>query len=390
MTTSNKPAQGDVGAPTGLAERALRGHLDGQIARRVVLVAAIALGLFTLLFVIWHSSSALFTILGGVVLAALLDALAHAGKRILPVGRTVRLIVVLVLLLALLFGMLALGGGLIAGQIAEFTSGSQGVFQALGARLEGSFLGNMLPEGYSVRDLLSGFVGGSEGAGENIMWGAGVVFSGLSTAALIVFLGCFFAVDPTSYRAGILSVLPKDQRPRVGEVLVEMGGTLRQWLFGQLISMTIVGLLTTVLLLLVGMPFALLLGLQAGLLAFIPTLGPLIAAVPILIAGATEGFGMVLWGIGVYVLVQGVESNLVMPLVQKRVVELAPAFTLGSQLVLGALFGFAGLALAVPLMAMAKVAIEALYVEDDLGGAATGHEGERAAAEGPHGRHDDP
>ena len=350
-----------------------------RLARRTVLIAAIALGLFAILFVVWHGSGALFTILGGIVLAALLDASAHGLGRILPLGRVWRLLIAIVVLLALVAALVLFGGATIVEQVSEFTSGSQGVFEILRTRLENSPLSGVLPEQYSIRELLQGFFSSGGSAGSGLVQGATALFGGLTTAALIFFLGCFFAWDPSTYRAGALSVLPKDKRHRVGEVLIEMGHTLRMWLLGQLVSMTIVGVLTTILLMLVGMPFALLLGLQAGLLAFIPTLGPLIAAVPILLAGATEGFNMVLWGIGVYLLVQGVESNLVMPLVQKRAVELAPAFTLSSQLLFGALFGFAGLALAVPLMAMAKVAVEALYVEDDLGGAASGHEGEAAA-----------
>ncbi len=351
--------------------------MDGPLARRTVLVASIALGLFALLFVIWNGASALFTILAGIVLAALLDAIAFGLGKIVPLARKWRLLMAIALLLVLIVAFGYFAGVTVLSQIEALTEGSRGVFATLKAWLDNSPIGGVLPDQYSIRELVgSGFgSGGDAGVAGGLMSGATAFFTALSTGALILFLGCFFAWDPAVYRAGILSILPHDKRERVGEVLGSMGETLRLWLFGQMISMVVIGVLTTALLLIAGMPFALLLGLQAGLLAFIPTLGPLIAAVPILIAGATEGFTMVLWGLGIYVLVQGVESNLIMPLVQKRMISLPPAFTLGSQLLLGALFGFAGLALAVPLVAMLRVAVEALYVEDEMGGTATGHEG---------------
>ena len=120
---------------------------------------------------------------------------------------------------------------------------------------------------------------------------------------------------------------------------------------------------------LIGMPGAFLLGLQAGLVNFIPYLGPVIAAVPIGLAATAQGTSMVLWALGVHTVIQTVEGYLFAPLIQRRAVDLPPVLSLAALTVFGALFGAMGVALATPLVAVLKVAVERLYVEDRLGGA---------------------
>jgi predicted PurR-regulated permease PerM len=124
------------------------------------------------------------------------------------------------------------------------------------------------------------------------------------------------------------------------------------------------------------MPYAFLLAVTAGLLTFIPTIGPVFAGIPIVLAGFSKGPEMALWGIGAYAAIELVEGNFVTPLIQKRAVELAPAFTLAFQLLMGALFGILGIALAVPLAAAGKVFVDELYVKDTLGGPSRAGEAE--------------
>jgi predicted PurR-regulated permease PerM len=165
-----------------------------------------------------------------------------------------------------------------------------------------------------------------------------------------------------------LSLLPKDVRPRLDEVLGKAGRAMRMWLIGQCLSSAIVFAFTVIALVPSGMPFPMLLAVQAGLLAFIPTLGPFVAGVVIMLAGLSSSIEMALYGVGVYVGIQVLESNLITPMVQERTVRLPPAVTLGSQLVMGALFVLIGLVIAVPIAAAGRVFINELYVKDALGG----------------------
>jgi predicted PurR-regulated permease PerM len=130
----------------------------------------------------------------------------------------------------------------------------------------------------------------------------------------------------------------------------------------------VIFVLSLIMLMLIGMPLALFLALQAGLLAFIPIIGPVIAGIVIVLVGLSSSMTMGLYGLGAYLVIQLVESNLLMPVVQERAVRLPPAFTLGFQLLFGYLFGFLGLALAVPIAAVGKVFVQELYVKDRLGG----------------------
>ncbi len=114
---------------------------------------------------------------------------------------------------------------------------------------------------------------------------------------------------------------------------------------------------------LVGVGPAFLLGLQAGLLAFVPTLGPLLAGIAIMLASLAFGFGSVVGALAVYLAVQMLESYLLTPLVQRRAISVPPAFLFASQITLGLLFGLYGLALATPLAAVARVFILRLYVK---------------------------
>ena len=105
-------------------------------------------------------------------------------------------------------------------------------------------------------------------------------------------------------------------------------------------------------------PMAALLGLLTGLLAFIPNIGAIISGVLMVLVGFSGGVDMGLYTVFVYFLVQTVDGYVLIPLVAKKTVDLAPALVLGAQLVFGVLFGILGLALADPMLAMIKVALE--------------------------------
>jgi predicted PurR-regulated permease PerM len=188
-------------------------------------------------------------------------------------------------------------------------------------------------------------------------------------------LGAFFAWEPRVYKAIVLSLLPQNRRKRVNEVLDLAGHALREWLIGQGISMAAIFLFCLCALTLVGMPYSILLAVQAGLLTFIPTLGPFVAGVIIILAGLSQSFSMALYGLITYVLVQFIETHLVTPLAQEQTVRFPPASTLSLQVLAVFLFGLMGIVFAVPISAAGRVFVEELYVRDQLGG--PWHDGDR-------------
>jgi predicted PurR-regulated permease PerM len=181
---------------------------------------------------------------------------------------------------------------------------------------------------------------------------------------IILFVGRYLAAEPETYRQGVISLAPPGQRERVEQVLDRLGYLLRWWIIGQAVSMTCVALLVTLGLWLLNVPLALTLGLIAGLLEFIPRIGPIVAAFPAVLIALSQGQPPVLYVILLYVIVQSVESYLILPLVQRKAVDLPPALTIVALFLLGILLGFVGLLLATPLTVVVVSLVKQLYVED--------------------------
>jgi predicted PurR-regulated permease PerM len=192
--------------------------------------------------------------------------------------------------------------------------------------------------------------------------------SHLATALLtILFIGIFGALDPDRYKAGMVRLFPLPMRDRADEVLREIGQTLRWWLIGRAIGMTLIGVSTMAVLALLGMPYAVLLGVLAGVLEFVPYLGPIIAGVPIVVLSLLDSPQTALYVVGAYAVVQTIESYLLEPLIMQRTVLVPPAFTLFMQVLMGALFGIVGIVMATPFAAVLHVLMRTVYREDVLG-----------------------
>lgn len=147
------------------------------------------------------------------------------------------------------------------------------------------------------------------------------------------------AVDPKLYRGGLLLLLPRDRRERLGTVFDECAETLRWWIVGRFVSMGIIAGLTFLALVLVGMPAVFVLALITGLFEFIPYIGSFIAGAIIVLVGLANGGTMAVWALGVYLLVQLIESYILTPIVERWSVNLSPALIIGGLTVLGTLFG---------------------------------------------------
>lgn len=189
------------------------------------------------------------------------------------------------------------------------------------------------------------------------------VLGAVTGLLIVVFAGVFLTVQPTLYLDGFIALVPPRARERTRAALVEAGGTLRRWIGGMSVSMIVIFALTTTGLWLLDVPAFLALGTIAGLLVFIPFVGPILSAVPAMALALTVSPLMVLWVGLLYFGIQQVESNALTPLVMKRAVDLPPALMLLVQMAMGVLFGFIGLLVAVPLLAAVKVLVQRLYVE---------------------------
>jgi predicted PurR-regulated permease PerM len=215
----------------------------------------------------------------------------------------------------------------------------------------------------SARNFLSG---GTLTTVANV--GASLV-SVLSFTLVIVIATIYAVARPRQLINGFVALFPAGRRQRVREILGEMYGTVQRWFLGQLASMTIIGVLSTVALSLIGIPFALLLGVFSGLVSFIPFVGPAISVIPPVLLALIGDPIDALWVVLAYAGIQTIESYLIYPLVMSRAVSLHPAVVMFALLIMGTLFGFVGVLLAVPLVTALHVLLRELWIErmDELG-----------------------
>ena len=335
---------------------------EATIAKKAVIVTAVALAMAAVVAFCWIAAQAVLLIFAGLLLAAVVDALSlPLRKARLPVGLS-RVIVVLVLF-ALIGGGLWYSGATIVQQFNELRGTVETQLTNLADMLNEAGI-NIGKGATSLRDLLpsaNGIVSSAPKAVFTILGVIGDVF-------VSVFIALFVVAQPSIYRRGVVSLFPHNKRRRIDETIRAAAWELVLWLGGTGISMATVFVVTWIGLALIGMPSAFLLAVQAGVLAFIPTLGPFAAGIPIVLAGISVSPSMAVWGLGVYVAVQGVESYGSQPIAQRYTSALPPALTLGAQLVFGVLFGLLGVVLAVPLVAVLMVFVKRLYIEDTLGG----------------------
>lgn len=190
--------------------------------------------------------------------------------------------------------------------------------------------------------------------------------NGLIALVVVIVGGLYLAIDADLYRRGFARLFPVPLRPRTHEVLLTMGDTIQRFLLGRVISMVAVGVATGVTLALLGLPLAVILGLIAGVLTFVPYAGPIVASLPIGLVAITEGPKQLAYALLVYTIIQAIEGFVITPVVQKRAVHLPPVVTLAAEIVMGMVFGAVGVIISVPLAAAVLVVVRMLWVEDVL------------------------
>jgi predicted PurR-regulated permease PerM len=347
-------------APGGHVEQPGPAELRDPLIRHELKRASVWFGLALAIAALIFLAQPLLLIFAGVVLASMLDGGTRLLGRVLPIGRGWRLAIVTLASIAFVVWTFYFAGTSLVGQAETLRAAITG--QANRLLAWGNSMG--IVQGGAQMDQLSSQLMGSLGRlGSAVSSALGAVTS----MVMILVIGIFIAVEPRLYERGFAWMLPMGSRAGFYRTASDMGFTLRRLMAGRLVGMAVEGVGTWILLLLGGVPMAALLGILTGLLAFIPNIGAVVSGVLIVLAGFSVGPNAGLWAIAVYVIVQVVDGYLIVPYVARKTVDLAPALVLAAQLLFGALFGLMGLALADPIVAMIKTALERKSVEDNGG-----------------------
>ncbi len=310
------------------------------------------------------AASVLLLVFAGILVAVLLRGCADAiaGHTPLRPGWS------LALFLGLVIGLIvAAGAVIIPASVTEFSQlGSEiatsldELERSLSERSWGRELLGMMPEMPDLRGRFDDAIGRARGF-------FSTTFGGLASLFVMLFIGLYLAASPGTYTMGLVRLFPDRLHVRVRQVLLELQVSLWRWLLGRLVGILVVGLLTWIGLLILGLPLAMPLALLAAVLAFVPNLGPVLAVLPALVLGLVQGVGTVLWVMVLYSAVQAFETYLITPLVARRVVSLPPVLTIVVQIVMGMYFGILGLLLAGPMAVVVMVLVQMVYLKGVLG-----------------------
>lgn len=233
-------------------------------------------------------------------------------------------------------------------------------------------LGDLIP-GFAVEDLqsLEAILGQLQALDLELIFGRFLVwFSNTLTVAFNLLLVSVVIVmvllNPIAYRRLFLRVFPSSRKQQVSRVLDGCEEAIAGWFIGILFNMTIIAMMSMIGLWILGIPLAFANGLLAGLLAFIPNLGPFISVIPPAAIALLEAPWKAIAVVVLYIVIQQIESNILTPLVMKKQVSLLPAITLLSQVVFAAFFGFLGLLLALPLTLIIQQWLDEFWVRGFL------------------------
>jgi predicted PurR-regulated permease PerM len=339
-----------------------RGSPLGWLALAVV-VAALVVRTIDVLLVLFFA----------VILAVYLDAIADFLRRAFGVPPTLGLAAGVALSLGALVGVVFLIAPAVADQVSDLLTNLPKYLTDLDQsinRLVRSvpFVSrNVAAEGTpgllatALNDIFAFF---RRAAVPYLRFGVEFLIEGVSVLVMAVYL----SRHPGLYVEGIVAVVPPSRRQLAREILADLGSTLRAWVVGQAIAMVLLGGLTTLGLWALGVPYFLAFGVFAGVAALVPFFGTLFSTLlPALfalgVAGLPKALAVLAIGVGVHL----IEANVVAPVVMERQINLPPVITIAGVLLIGKLFGLAGLVVAVPLLVLVLILVRHILLGEVYG-----------------------
>lgn len=319
----------------------------------VVVLAALAA-------IIYLFHDVLLIAFGGVLFAVLLNAAVDALRSRLAMPRWLALALSIIVPGGLFVLALIYGGSIVVRQYDALRTAIPIAFSAGLQNLQNGPLGGLLPTtAADLQSIIGSAIGFAQRASGLISSTIGLLIS----AGVMIFVGICIAAEPKLYRDGLVLLVPSARRIKARVLLDDMGRTLAAWLGARLVSMIAIALLAAVGLTILQIPYSIALGIFAGVLAFVPNVGALVAGLPAVILALAISPQRAALVIGMYWLAHTLDDFLVIPIAERRIVHLPPALTMLMQVALGGTVGLLGIAFAAPLTAAAIVAARTLWIE---------------------------
>jgi predicted PurR-regulated permease PerM len=351
---------------------------DKDLARAIAVGGIATVSFAGFLAFAWSFATTLFLIFAGMLLGV---ALTHLLGRVVRLSHALRLAAVCLALALMLSGVMFLGGAAIAQQASALSDtiksqlvGFKGFLDRNGFDTSYFDLGNQGDASAASSSSKATETHNIPGAGALASSGGAIVSRTFKLIAgavgavgnffIVVFLGLTFAAQPGVYRNGLLYLAPAAHRGRASVIIDRISETLERWLIAQIITMAAVFAVTWLGLAIIGIPGSFILGIQAGLLAFIPTVGAIIAGLIVVLASLASGWVAAASAFGLFLGIHALESYILTPMLQRQALDIPPGTLFALQILLGVVFGVWGIALALPLIAIVKVLIDFFKAED--------------------------
>lgn len=324
---------------------------------------AAALGLLALFALGWKLREILMLAFGAVVVAAIFRAAARPWTRRHPNREKLAVGAAILAILVSLGGLFWLFGHQVSEQMRNLSERLPQAVESGRKRLEQHPAGRLVLEKLNPSSQKTEPPPAAATTGDTVRKTAMLTMQSIGHALLVLVAGIYLALQPQPYVRNAVRLFPLAHRPRVNRALLAAGDSLQRWLLGQLISMATIGTLTALGLWIVKCPVPLALGILAGLLVFVPVIGFILSFVPTMLIALSEGPKVALASLFVFIVVQQLEEQVVLPLAQRWATSLPPALGLFSLAASSALFGLPGVIFGVPLTVVALCLVKKLYLE---------------------------
>lgn len=328
--------------------------------RQFVAKIAIAIGITALAVLLWMLRDILLLAFAGVLVAVVLHAIGNRLQRHLGVGQGIALLIATLLLFGITAGFFYLMGAELVTQLRQLGAQLPDAWEKVRKWVEDIGYGDELkqglntamPDGGTVFGVLRSLIGGVGGAA--------------SAFVVAILVGIFIAAHPRLYLDGVIKLFPASAGPRISAAMERTGQALRHWIAGQTVSMAFTAVAIGIGLMVIGVPTPLALAAIAGVMGFVPMIGPLIGAAAGLLVAATVDFETLWQTALLYLVVQQLAGSVIEPLIMQHTVHLPPALTILGLLAIGIVLGPAGVLLGGPLLVAIYVLVRELYVKGTL------------------------